>query len=102
MSEDGKFIYHLGIIDYLQDFNFDKWGENKLKGIIADKDLISSVPPKQYLNRYFKFMQSQVVINQESIDVTRKEVKLERIQKKFKKGSFKNWVKYIKKLIEFT
>jgi hypothetical protein len=27
MSEDGKFIYHIGIIDYLQDYNMEKMGE---------------------------------------------------------------------------
>jgi hypothetical protein len=74
MSEDGRYIYHLGIIDYLQDFNFDKWGENKLKSIIADGKMISAVPPKPYCRRFFDFMQAQVVINQDAIDVTRKEV----------------------------
>jgi len=56
MSEDGKFIYHLGIIDYLQDWNFDKWGENKFKSLISDGDLISAVPPQKYSHRFFNFM----------------------------------------------
>ena len=63
MSDDGKFIYHLGIIDYLQDYNIEKWGETQLKSRISDGNLISSVPPKQYMTRYFNFMQSQVIIN---------------------------------------
>ena len=89
MSEDGKFIYHLGIIDYLQDFNMDKWGENKLKSLISDGTMISSVPPKAYMERYFNFMQSQVVINQEAVDVTRKEFNIDKIRRKFHKGSMK-------------
>ena len=31
LSTCGRFIYHIGIIDYLQDFNFDKKLENFLK-----------------------------------------------------------------------
>jgi len=89
MSEDGKYIYHLGIIDYLQDFNFDKWAENKFKSLISDGTMISAVPPKNYKERYFNFMQNQVVINQEAVDVTRKEINLKACTKEFKKGSFK-------------
>lgn len=63
MSRDGRFIYHLGIIDYLQDFNFDKWGENKLKSLYYDGDLISAIPPVQYCLRFFKFMQRHVIVN---------------------------------------
>ena len=90
MSEDGKFIYHIGIIDYLQDYNMEKMGETQFKSMIADGNLISSVPPKQYCTRFFNFMQSQVIINQEAVDVTRKEIPLELLRMKFMKGSFHN------------
>lgn len=33
MSDNGKYIYHLGIIDYLQDFNWEKLGEHKFKSL---------------------------------------------------------------------
>ena len=89
MSEDGKYIYHLGIIDYLQDFNMEKKGENWFKSLISDGTMISAVPPKHYKERYFNFMQNQVVINQEAVDVTRKEINLKACTKEFKKGSFK-------------
>lgn len=79
MSDDGRFIYHLGIIDYLQDFNFDKWGENKFKSWKTDGEMISAVPPKKYSNRFFSFMQQQVIVNQDAIDVTVKEIKFEKI-----------------------
>ena len=36
MSDDGMYLYHLGIIDYLQDFNLNKKGENAFKGLIDD------------------------------------------------------------------
>ena len=31
LSKSGRFIYHLGIIDYLQEYNFDKKMENFFK-----------------------------------------------------------------------
>ena len=33
MSDNGKYIYHLGIIDYLQDFGWEKLGEHKFKSL---------------------------------------------------------------------
>ena len=69
LSQDGKFIYHVGIIDYLQDFNFDKMVENRYKSIISDGQKISAVHPKMYCERFFDFMQSQVIINQDLVDV---------------------------------
>jgi hypothetical protein len=37
MSKKGEFIYHIGIIDYLQDFNIDKIMESKFK-LFINKD----------------------------------------------------------------
>ena len=34
LSVDGKYIYHIGIIDYLQDFNFEKQFESTFKTLI--------------------------------------------------------------------
>jgi len=34
LSNSGRYIYHLAIIDYLQDFNIEKKLENKLKMFI--------------------------------------------------------------------
>lgn len=64
MSEDGMFLYHMAIIDYLQDFNLSKYGENKFKSIYKDGDLISAVPPDQYSLRFINFMQKWVLTNQ--------------------------------------
>jgi hypothetical protein len=51
--------------------------------------MISAVPPPKYCNRFFDFMQKQVVINQDAIDVTVKEKKLEKIQRKYIRNSYK-------------
>ena len=64
MSDDGMYLYHLGIIDYLQDFNLNKKGENAFKGLIDDATQISAVHPKAYAERFFKFMQETVILNQ--------------------------------------
>jgi len=37
-SEGGRYFYHLGVIDYLQEFNFEKKGENFLKMLINRPD----------------------------------------------------------------
>ena len=64
MSDDGMYLYYIGIIDYLQDFNWNKKGENFLKGFRDDPNEISAVPPEQYAVRFFKFMQKTVIKNQ--------------------------------------
>ena len=48
MSADGMYLYFIGIIDYLQEYNLSKQGETKWKSILADGDLISSVHPDKY------------------------------------------------------
>jgi len=57
MSSNGKYIYHLGIIDYLQDYNLDKKGENFAKQHMLQKGKgISAVEPKRYVQRFYDFM----------------------------------------------
>ena len=46
MSDDGMYLYYIGIIDYLQDYNWNKKGENFLKGFRDDPNEISAVPPE--------------------------------------------------------
>ena len=77
MSDDGMYLYHLGIIDYLQDFNLSKQGENKFKGLISDPTMISAVHPKPYAERFFKFMQESVVRNQRVSCPNAKELNIE-------------------------
>lgn len=66
LSRSGKFVYHLAIIDYLQDFNFDKKAESFLKTAInKDGAEISAIHPNPYSVRYLKFMKEKVIIDQQ-------------------------------------
>ena len=49
ISKDGRYIYHIGIIDYLQLFDLTKMGETAIK-VVRGKDWkkISSAEPKFY------------------------------------------------------
>lgn len=49
-STCGNYIYHLAIIDYLQEFNWEKWGESTLKTKVLMRDgrLISAIDPEFY------------------------------------------------------
>ena len=58
------YLYHMGVIDYLQDFNLNKKLENKFKSQIKDGDYISAVPPPWYAKRFIEFMCNNVLINQ--------------------------------------
>jgi 1-phosphatidylinositol-4-phosphate 5-kinase len=64
LSRSGKFIYHLAIIDYLQDFNFDKRLESMIKTVINKEGAeISAIEPNSYSRRYVKFMKEKVIID---------------------------------------
>ena len=64
LSTCGRYIYHIGLIDYLQDFNFDKKGENLLKQRILGKgEGISAVHPRKYADRFVRFMRDHVIID---------------------------------------
>lgn len=77
MSEDGKYIYHIGIIDYLQSYNWNKKGENFLKTQISDGKYISAVEPIWYCERFFEFMRKEVIVNQNHPDLQKIQIKLE-------------------------
>jgi len=65
LSKSGRYIYHIGIIDYLQEFNFDKKLENRLKVFLNKEGAqISAIQPKPYATRYMKFMRDKVIIDQ--------------------------------------
>lgn len=60
-SNDKKYTYVLGIIDFLQYFNLKKFLENKFKNITQkDKQLISAVDPLVYSKRFYDFMTMKV------------------------------------------
>ncbi|CAI2386238.1 unnamed protein product [Moneuplotes crassus] len=63
MSSNMQYIYHISIIDYLQDYNFDKKLENFAKTIMrGTKAEISAVNPKRYRKRFIDFMESEVIV----------------------------------------
>ena len=63
---DGRYIYHLAIIDYLQEFDLSKKAENFIKIWLYYREeyKISAVNPVMYMKRFFKFMKENVIINQ--------------------------------------
>lgn len=66
LSSNCKYIYHIGLIDYLQDYNLSKIMENRAKTFINSKgaqELISSIEPRGYLTRFNKYMQAKVIID---------------------------------------
>lgn len=63
LSSDYKYIYHISIIDYLQDYNWDKKSENLLKRIWrGHKAEISAVNPNHYARRFIEFMANEVIL----------------------------------------
>lgn len=60
ISSDGREIYHIGLIDYLQLWDSRKFIENCVKSkILARKnETISAVHPDLYMSRFLEFMRS--------------------------------------------
>lgn len=68
MSIDKQEFYHLGIIDYLQAWNWNKKGEALIKTYIKgkDKNKISAVEPTHYQKRFYDFMKNKVFLDNSS------------------------------------
>ena len=87
LGRNGKFIYYVGIIDYLQEYNWSKKVENTFKGLQfgRNKHLISAVPSLEYRDRFFNFMKDHVIINQTLGNFQKKDIRLDKqIQKMIK------------------
>ena len=63
-SDNNNYIYIIGIIDYLQKYNFRKRLENCVKGIYfgKEKNMISAVDPGYYGERFQDFMTKNVFV----------------------------------------
>lgn len=63
-ANNGKYIYIMGIIDYLQKFDIKKFLENKYKGIFYKKEIetISAVDPFIYSYRFLNFLQNNLLV----------------------------------------
>ena len=66
VGRDENFVYHISVIDYLQDFNMDKKFENAFKSVKDRKNrlLISAVHPNDYASRFTRWMAENVFIDQ--------------------------------------
>lgn len=60
-SADGKLKYNLGVIDILQKWNLKKIAEMGLKSVVQEKKGLSSVPPKEYSQRFVDFINSNTI-----------------------------------------
>jgi Phosphatidylinositol-4-phosphate 5-Kinase len=54
VSKDGKDLYHLGIIDFLQEWNFSKAVERFWKHWVNGQESrnLSAIEPKSYKKRF--------------------------------------------------
>lgn len=70
-SEDGKHIYHLGVIDYLQQWNGQKRGEHWLKTrlLCMNRSQLSAVEPLTYQERWIDFINSQLLNSYNEDDI---------------------------------
>ena len=57
-----KYLYHLGIIDYLQTYTMEKKMERFFKSFQAAKEDMSVAPPEIYFKRFNKFIRDQVIV----------------------------------------
>ena len=53
-------VYHVAIIDYLQEWNFEKKAERFTKTVLLNKDgnTLSAIEPQCYSRRFRHFMES--------------------------------------------
>ena len=63
-SQDGKYIYHISIIDYLQMYDIGKKAETLTKVTLqgATYNDLSSVDHNSYGDRFEKFMKEEVFV----------------------------------------
>jgi hypothetical protein len=64
-SKNMKYIYILGIIDYLQKFNAAKFFENKYKSLVYGNQIkfVSAVDPMIYSDRMLAFSKDHIFIS---------------------------------------
>lgn len=90
-SSCGRFIYHIAIIDYLQEWNWEKWGESFYKVQILRRNgaLTSAIEPNFYAERFNRFMSTEVFIDSLIFDKNIEGAKLMReisARRSFKSG----------------
>ena len=65
LSANGQWVYHVSIIDYLQQWNFEKKSEAFAKKWFLGKNSkgISAVPPEPYAKRFQHFMNRNIFVS---------------------------------------
>ena len=71
ISSDSKEVYHLGIIDYLQKWNFTKKKEQFAKRVFLKQNInkLSAVEPILYQKRFQKFMKDILLPEKEKYSI---------------------------------
>jgi hypothetical protein len=66
-SSCGRYVYHISTIDYLTRYNIYKQIESfyKVKIKRCPKDLVSCIDSDSYGKRFVKFMETEVIVNEE-------------------------------------
>ncbi|KAK5778574.1 hypothetical protein RI543_004242 [Arxiozyma heterogenica] len=59
-DKDGDIIYFIGIIDCLTNYSFLKKLETLWRSLSHDTKLVSAIPPKDYANRFFEFIEDSI------------------------------------------
>jgi hypothetical protein len=60
-SSDGKFIYVIGVIDYLTEYDGWKSGEAFILKFIHKKNSVSAIHPTIYSSRFRNFVRNEVI-----------------------------------------
>jgi len=70
-SACGRYIYHIGIIDYLTEWGLPKKIEAFYKVTIMSnkEELISAVNPDLYARRFIEFMKQEVILNEQELQL---------------------------------
>jgi len=61
LAQDNSTLIHIGIIDYLQDFNLAKRCEMQYKSLTRPCNQLSVQPPDLYSKRFIDFVNNKVV-----------------------------------------
>ena len=58
----GDVVYHMAIIDFLQEWNFNKKGERCMKTVLLrkDPDTLSAIEPIRYSERFQAFCDKKI------------------------------------------
>ncbi|WBW75279.1 1-phosphatidylinositol-4-phosphate 5-kinase Its3 [Schizosaccharomyces osmophilus] len=63
MNQPANHIFYIGIIDLLTKYSYVKKAEHLWKGINHSESAISAVPPPEYANRFYKFIETGIKPN---------------------------------------